>query len=103
MQRVDALGYRLDEQQLLGIRFDAPLPAIGRLDARDDVDAGGEALLDQVARQRGDVERRTDGRQDDDRRQCRRTSSICRAASWATARMPERYCAHSTNGTAMTV
>src|SRR5262245_49220917 len=102
LQRVDALVDRLDEQELLRIVLDLSLPSIEGLDLRDDIDARGEALFDQVARQRRHVESRADGGQDDDRRQRRSASSIRRAASCATPRAAERYCDHSMIGSANT-
>src|SRR5881394_853979 len=102
-QCVEALARAFDQQQLLRVRFDPTLPAIDRLDARDDVDARGEALLDEVARQRGDVERCADGGQDDDRRQRCSAWSICFAASCASRRSALRFCAHSKIGSVTAV
>ena len=63
-----------------------------------DVKAMREALLDQLARQRGDVERSADRGQDEQRRQRRSAWSIWRAASWASLRIALRYCDRSKNG-----
>ena len=38
----------LDQHQHFGRGFDAALPAVNRLHARQDIDAGGQTLLDQA-------------------------------------------------------
>ena len=55
-QLLNALFHRLDEQELLVVPLDLPLPAIHGVDSRNDVDAGGQALLHEVDGQRLDIE-----------------------------------------------
>src|SRR5262249_23711807 len=100
-KRVEALARRFDQQHLLGVEFDATLPAIDRIDARDDVDACGEAFLDQLARERRHVECSADGGEDEERRQRCSARSMSRAVSCASLRMAPRYCDHSKNGSVM--
>src|ERR1700694_4073479 len=47
-QLANALFHRLDDQELLVVALDLPLPAIDGVNAWNDVDAGGETPLDEV-------------------------------------------------------
>src|SRR4029077_17428865 len=85
LQLVNALFHRLDEQDLLVLTLDLPLPAIHGVDSRNDVDAGGQALLHEVDGQRLRIERSTDGRQNDDgsqREQSRYNRAPCSNPFW---------------------
>src|ERR1700752_1090049 len=46
---IETRGGRLDQQQRFAVLLDFALPAVDRLDLRDDVDAGGVAGLHQGA------------------------------------------------------
>jgi hypothetical protein len=51
---------------LLVVPLDFLLPAIHGVDSRNDVDAGGQALLHEIDGQRLRIERRADGGENDD-------------------------------------
>src|SRR5437867_6705078 len=97
-QFLQALFHCFDQQQLLGITFDLPLPAIHGVDLRNDVDARGQPHFYQLCRERSRIEGRTNGRQHDDRRH---RPAILSAAWWATSRAAARYCPYSTKGSMM--
>jgi hypothetical protein len=53
---LNALFHRLDQEQLLVVLLDFPLPSIRGVDTRNDVDAGSEALLHEIDGQRLHIE-----------------------------------------------
>ena len=88
---LELAGARLDEEEQLAVVADAPLPAVDRVDVRDDVDARRLAVADQRV---GDVERlvlRPDrGDDDDEILRCHAARIPLRAAGWCQATEPAR-------------
>src|ERR1051325_2816051 len=91
-QGIDSLLRRLDDEELLAVVLDGFLPPVKGADLGENVDAGGDALLDERLGQRGGVEAGADGGQDDDGLHGAAVRAMASAAWCATSRAALRYC-----------
>src|ERR1043166_5781531 len=99
-QSVDSLLCSLDKEELLAVVLDRVLPPVDRFHAGENVDARGDALLDERFGERGGVEIGADSGQDDDGLHGAAVRAMASAAWRATSCAALRIWPKCTNGSA---
>src|SRR4051794_22112433 len=90
-QGVDSLLRGLNDEELLAVVLDRVLPLVDRADLGEDIDAGRKALLHERPGERGRIEIRANGGQDDAGLHGAAARTIRSAACSATSRAAARY------------